>query len=210
MATTTKIVHQAIAILALPVAKTPALISYAQGIVKAMTNNPAFPTPTPTLAAVTTAIANLQSAELQAQARTKGAVTTRNEQRAALVTLLKQILAYIQATADANVENGASIIESAGVAVRKTPTHAARVFDAKAGAITGSAKLVAPSAARRASYEWQYSADGGKTWVPAPSTLQAKTTVTGLQSGTSVLFRYRAVLKAGEGAWSQTVALVVQ
>jgi hypothetical protein len=32
----------------------------------------------------------------------------------------------------------------------------------------------AVAASRRASYEWQDSADGGKTWVSAPSTLQAK------------------------------------
>src|ERR1019366_7566828 len=61
----------------------------------------------------------LQTAETAAQSRIKRAVTTRNEKHTALVAILQQLRAHIQAAADANVENGASIIESAGVAVRK-------------------------------------------------------------------------------------------
>jgi hypothetical protein len=41
--------------------------------------------------------------------------------------------------ADANVENGASIIESAGVGVRKVPVRTPRVFEAKPGLVSGLA-----------------------------------------------------------------------
>ena len=112
--------------------------------------------------------------------------------------------------ADANVENGASIIASAGLAVKKAPAHKPRVFTAKPGAVSGSAQLVAASAGRRASYEWEYSIDGGKTWVITPVTLQAKTTVAGLTPAAMVQFRYRPVLKTGEGDWSQVVTLLVK
>jgi hypothetical protein len=64
--------------------------------------------------------------------------------------------------------------------VKKTAVHSPRVFGAKPGTITGTAKLVTATAGHRASYEWEYSPDGGKTWVTAPATLQAKTTVPGL------------------------------
>ncbi len=50
----------------------------------------------------------------------------------------------------------------------------------------------------------------GKTWVIAPGTLQAKTTVTGLTPGATVQFRSRALTKSGEGDWSQTVQLIVK
>jgi hypothetical protein len=43
----------------------------------------------------------------------------------------------------------------------------------------GEATVTAVVAARRATYEWQYSADGGKTWITVPATLQARTTVPG-------------------------------
>ncbi len=42
----------------------------------------------------------------------------------------------------------------------------------------GSVKLIAKAVATRASYEWQYSIDQ-KTWTNAPSTLQAKTVISG-------------------------------
>jgi hypothetical protein len=166
--------------------------------------------PVPTLAEITSAINDLQTAETAALARTKGAVATRNEKRTALVRLLEQLKGNVQTAADANVENGASIIQSAGMALRKPTVRAPRVFAAKPGALSGTAQLVAASAAQRASYEWEYSADGGKTWITAPSTLQAETTVPGLTLGATVQFRYRPVTTTGEGDWSQPVSLIVK
>ena len=209
MPTNSKLTHIAIASLNLPT-KVPALITYAQGIVRGMTGNASFPSPTPPLATVTQAIATLQAAETAALARTKGAVATRNEARTALVQLLQQIKAQVQSAADAAPDNAPSIIQSAGIAVRKTPVRAPRVFAAKPGAVSGTVTLVTDSAARRASYEWEYSADGGKTWVLLPVTLQAKTTVTGLAVGATVLFRYRPVTKTGEQDWSQGISLLVK
>jgi hypothetical protein len=206
MSTIKPIQHRSIATLKLP-HPVGALITYAQGIVTRMTGNPAFATP---LSAVTAATSDLQTAETAALSRLKGAVAIRNEKRAALVALLEQLRSYVQTQADANVENGTSIIEGAGIAVRKAAVRTPRVFDAVAGAVSGSAKLVARSAGARASYEWQYSTDGGKTWLQAPATLQAKTTVVGLTAGATVQFRYRAVTKTGEGDWSQTLVLLVR
>jgi hypothetical protein len=201
--------HRSIVSLKLPRA-CPGLITYAQGIVTAMTGNPNFPTPVPPLSTVQQAIAALQTAETAALSRAKGAATVRNEKKQALVVLLQQLKATVQAAADANLESGASIIESAGVAVRKATIHAPRVFTAKPGAVSGSAKLIAKSAGPRSSYEWESSADGGKTWVNLPVTIQAKANVTGLASGTTMQFRYRPVTKTGEGDWSQVVSLLVK
>ena len=188
----------------------PALITYAEQIVKSMTNNPSFPTPSPTLASISQAIADLTSAEAAALSRAKGTALTRNDKRAALVKLLELLKAYVQSVADGNSETAATVIESAGLAVRKTPVRKPRVFSAKQGATSGSVKIITASAGPRSSYEWQYSTDGGKTWVIAPASLQAKTTVVGLTPGATVEFRYRPVTKTGEGNWSQTVQLIVK
>jgi hypothetical protein len=201
--------HRSIVSLKLPRAAT-ALTAFATGVVKAMTGNPQFPSSVPALATVTQAINDLTAAETAALSRVKGAVTTRNEKRTALAALLLQLKAYVQAVADANVENGASIIQSAGLGVRKPTARKPRVFEALPGTVSGMVKLLAKSAGPRSSYEWNYSLDGGKTWVIAPATMQAKTTVLGLTSGATVQFRYRAVTKAGEGDWSQTVVLLVK
>ena len=71
-------------------------------------------------------------------------------------------------------------------------------------------KLVAAAAARRAFVDWQYSTDGGKTWTTMPSTLQAKTTLSGMTPASTVEFKYRAVTKTGEGNWSAPVSLLVK
>ena len=209
MTTITKTNHRSLVPLKLPTV-VGALITFAEAIVRAMTNNLQFPTPAPTIAVLSQAIADLQTAETAALARTKGAVITRNEKKVALVALLQQLKGYVQTIADANVENGASIISSAGLAVRKVPTRAPRVFTAKPGKVSGTAALVAASAARRSSYEWEYSTDGGKTWVTTPVTLQAKSTILGLSPTATVLFRYRPVTKTGEGDWSQSVSLIIK
>jgi len=206
---TTKSVHRSLVSLDLP-KKVPALISYATSLVTAMTGNTSFPTPAPALASITAAISALQVTQSAAIARTKGAVTARNDKQAVLVALLQELKAYIQKTADADTDNSSAIIQSAGVSVKKTPVRKPRLFTAVQGAVSGTAKLVPASAGHRASYEWQYSTDAGKTWVPAASTLQTKTTVLGLAAGTTVLFRYRPVTKTGEGDWSQPVALLVK
>ena len=112
--------------------------------------------------------------------------------------------------ADATPENGASIIESSGLAVRKTPARAARAFTAEPGPVSGTATVTAVSAGQRTFFEWQSSSDGGKTWVSAPSSVKTKAVITGLTVGTTVQFRYRTVSKTGEGDWSQAVALVVK
>jgi len=209
MSDTTKSIRRPTVTLQLP-KSVPSLIVYAQGIVKRMTANPFFANPSPALAAVTSAIDDLQTAETAALARTKGTTAIRNAKRTALVALLQQLRTYIQTMADANTATvAASIIESSGVAVRKTPTGRARVFAATQGKVSGTAAVTAKTAAKRASYEWQYSTDGGKTWLTAPATLQSKTSIAGLTPGATVQFKYRAVTKAGEGDWSQPQSLIV-
>jgi hypothetical protein len=199
---------RALAALKLP-RKIGDLINVAQVIVKAMSGSPSFPNPQPTAAVMTAAVDDLVAAENAAKLRTTGTVALRNSKKAALVTLLEQWRTYVQSTADASPENAANIIQSGGVALRRSQVRKSLGFHAKLGTAPGSVKLVAPAAARRACYDWEYSVDGGKTWVGVPHTLQAKTTVTGLPTLTTVQFRYFATVKAGEETWSQTISILV-
>jgi hypothetical protein len=208
MTTMNQTIRPAVATLNLPTT-IAALIIFGRGMVTGMTGNPSFPNPSPPLATVTAAIDALASAETTAGGRAKGAVTARNVAKAALVLLLKEEKAYVQSVANADPENSATIIESARISVRKATPRSPRVFNAAQGPTTGTAKLVAASA-RRAAYEWEYSTDGGKTWVTAPPSLQARTVVTGLPAGTAVQFRYRTVTKTGAADWSAPVSLLVK
>ncbi len=202
-------VKRTFVILMLP-RRVPALITYAQSVVTAMTNNQHFPTPVPALTEVSAAILALQNAETAVLSGLKGVVVVRNDRRLALVKLLQELRGYIQHTADADPENGAAIIRSSGLPARKVPAHKPRVFTVEPGAVSGAVDIFAATAARRASYEWQYSTDGGKTWIEAAPSLRARTTITGLPVATVAQFRYRSVTKAGPSDWSQPVTLVVK
>jgi len=175
-----------------------------------MTNNPHFPTPLPALATITQAIDELRAAQAAALSRVQGAVSLRNDKRSALIKLLQALKGYIQGVANLVPETAATVIQSAGVAVRKTPTRRPRSLTAVPGPITGTAKVTAVSVGPRASYEWQVSTDGGKTWVDGPSSIRTKTVIVGLTPGATVAFRYRTVTKAGESDWSQSVTLIVR
>jgi len=194
----------------LPV-RIPALITMAKGIIAALTGNTAtFPSPDPSLAALSAALTDLETAESSVQARTRGAVAGRNEKRKELVTLLEQLKAYVQKVADANSETSAQTIQSIGLAVRKNALRQKQTFAAKTGPISGTIDLTAAVTARRASYEWQSSLDGGKTWTSLPTTIQSKTTVPGLTPGVTATFRSRTVTRTGEGNWTQATAIVVK
>ena len=210
MATSLKTVKRSLVSLNLP-RRVPALITMARGIVTALTNNATtFPPPDPSLATRSTALSDLETAESAGQARTRGAVAGRDEKRTALVMLLEQLKSYVQKTADADSDTAQQVIQRAGLAVRKLVIRQKQTFAAKTGTVSGAVALATVVAARRASYEWQSSVDAGKTWTTLPTTLQTKTTVSGLTTGATAMFRSRAVTRTGEGDWTQPTSIVVR
>src|SRR5271166_3723758 len=142
--------------------------------------HPSFLGASATLADVTVAIGDLETADAIAQTRAKGTAAARDDRRLALVVRMAELKAYVQKVADADMENGAALIQSAGMNVKKTAVRAPRVFAITQGPVSGTVKVVAAKAADRAAYDWEWSTDGGKTWQLAPSTMQAKTSLTGL------------------------------
>jgi len=186
------------------------VITFAQSLSTAMTGNASFPSPNPTLATFQANITALTNAETAVLARTKGAVQDRNAKLATLKTDLETLKAYVQGVADAaNPTNAASIVESAGMTVRKITLHDKPALGVKQGSVSGTVNLAAKAPAHRAAYAWQYSTDQ-KTWTSTPQTLQAKTGVSGLTAGTTYYFRVQVLTMTGEGDWSQIVSLLVK
>lgn len=200
--------HRSLATLNLP-RSVPAIVAHAQAVVAAMTDNPHFPAPVPALWLLTKALVDLETAEAVALTRAKGAAAIRNEKRTMVGSLLQQLRGYVQVTADSDPENGAAIIASAGMTVKKLADRPPRVFSAKPTAVPGEVKIIAPKAGDRASYDWEYSADGGVNWLTMPSTVQSSTRLDGLTPGRSVMFKYRSVTKKGVGEWSPAITAKV-
>ncbi len=191
-------------------ASIPLLIEYLRAILAAMTGNAHFPTPNPPLATVTTAVGGLESAQAATKTRAPGSVPARDTAHSLVLVQARQLLGYVQLIADASPEQAAEIIESAGLKSRRSVTPTKPPFAVKPGPVSGSARLAVQAAGNRAAYDWEYSLDGGKTWVAVPTTLQAKTVITGLPVAASVMFRSRGVIKGGAADWSQPLSLLVK
>jgi len=183
--------------------------AFAKSVVTAITNNPSFPAPTPSIATLDADIAALDAAEAVVLTRAKGSAEARDVKLAAVKVDLEHLLAYVQQVADANPSTAESIIQSAGMSVKKVGVRAKSDLTAELGSVSGSLKLIAKAAANRASYEWHYSTDQ-KTWTNAPVTLQARTVLAGLTPAVIYFFRFRPVTRVGEGDWSQVVSLLVK
>jgi hypothetical protein len=90
------------------------------------------------------------------------------------------------------------------------------VLEAKLGTASGSVVLranetllVGRGVRKRAAFNWQLSADGGKTWTNAPSTPLASTAIDGLTPLTTYAFRVCVTVSKATGEWSQAVTLLV-
>jgi hypothetical protein len=188
-----------------------ALISLAQAIESAMSSaKVTFPSPTPTLAQFTSDIGDLVTAENAAKMRTKGAVQTRDAKLAVVIADLKLLVAYVETVANADPSNAAAIAISAGMVIRKPPVTSKSDLNFRKTAASGSVVVMARVGSRqKEAHEWEYSVDGGKTWLTLPTTTQAKTTITGLTTGSSVQVRHRAVSTTGITAWSDAASSMV-
>lgn len=201
--------HRVIAALKMP-KQGSLLIGVARAIAQAMNGNKTFPNPDPSIATLQTAISDLDAAENQAKTGLKSALAARSQKRKALYLLLEQEKSHVQKVADADPDRAHEIIVSAAMSVRKVPIRTKRVFTARQTPVSGTVELFTGRVAQRASYEWQYSSDGGKTWQSAAPTLKAKTLVPGLQPGVTYAFRFRSLTNAGLSEWSDAVTLLVR
>ena len=116
-------------------------------------------------------------------------------------------LAYVNAIAKLNQPNAITIIEAALMTVINQGPRVIKPITVKVGTDAGTAIVSCPATTFEGkrvagSYEKQWSADGGKTWVPLTTTSKCKIIATGLASGVPVIFRSRTTTtKGGTSAW---------
>jgi len=201
----------------LPRKKIPALLALAKAIYQGMLANPTlFPSPSPSLAVLLALITALETA--QGAVRTvRGAAAARDAKRDELVTALESEAMYVQTLCDASPEQAMTLIKAAAMDAAKLPTGAKPVLQAKQGPQPGSVILVANETLlvgrgvhKKALFNWQMSADGGKTWLALPATPLASTEVLGLTSLTTYAFRVSVTVAKVTGEWSQAVTIVVR
>lgn len=192
----------------------PQLIAKTRQIVIAMTGNANFPTPAPTLAALTAAADDLEAklaAADQARLASEAATLTQNTSVGSLTALLTSEGNYVQTASGGD----AAKIESAGMEVRDPSTPIGELpaptdLDATEGDHNGELDLHWAPVRGAKSYLIEKSADPptATSWAVAQVSTKSSATVTGLTSGSKVWFRVAAVGAAGNSGWSQPAVKV--
>lgn len=185
-------------------------INKTKSIVQDIGNNATiFVTPVPTLSSVTGHITALETAQTNVASKVPDAVNARKPKYDAVMTDMRALLMYVQGLADAAAtpDLAVSIITTAGFDVKNTGSFNKPTLTAIFNSDTGKVTLRAKAIGIRASYNWQYSTDGGTTWIAMPSTLQAKTTIGGLILSNKLVFCVMPVTKDGENIWSDPVSI---
>ena len=211
MATRTlnKLIHMRV-VLGLTRLTNKQYITAAKAIVVAMTNNPNFPTPSPSLQAVEAAIDAVDKAETAAKTRGVGLAAARDAAKRKLAQLLDHLRDYVQGICDASPTDGVAIAQSAGMKAKKRPgPRLAPHLSVDDGEVSGSVALTAKALGGPATYYWSYSLDG-KTWIAVPDTMIAKATIAGLTAGQIYSFRFRALTRKGPVDFSQVVTHMVR
>jgi hypothetical protein len=177
-----------------------------------------FPSPTISMAAFLTLIQAFETAQqTTTTTRARGTSKARNTKRNAVWTAMESLRTYVQGLADElTPDPAAALIEAAGLLVAGKRVHAKPVLQAKLTTTPGVVHLVAnasillgKTSRKKATFHWQWSADGGKTWTSAPSTPYANTEIPGLALMTTYTFRVSVTIGKVTGEWSQPVGLLV-
>jgi hypothetical protein len=185
------------------------LIVAARAIVAAGRENPALPNPFPALDRLEKAVLALDAAQIAAQSRAVGTVTARNAAVARVYAMLAQYKSAVQTVADADPANAAPVIVDSGLRTRRESTRRKTTFSVKPGRVSRSLTAEVKAIAKRASYEWEISLDGGKTWIRVRRTLQTKTVISDLPLGKFAQVRCRPVTKSGPGDWIGPITVLV-
>ncbi len=164
-------------------------------------------------------ITNLTVSQQAVRTRT-GSAANRNVDRDLLWTAMLTQRTYVQVLVNQSPERAIALIHNAGFVLGGyTPKYKALLSltrGTQSGTVLCDANvglLVAGMGAQKSSqnrfFGWEYTLDGSKTFVAAPSTPIGKTVLLGLPPLATVGVRVSLTNRSGQGAWSQVVSIIV-
>jgi hypothetical protein len=184
------------------------------GIITGMTGNASYPTPSPTLAAVTAALNAFTTAVNDAINNGGGTVLTiaKTARRAELVALLRQLATYVQLECKGNLE----VLVSSGFPIQKptrdpigelpVPSNLTVSLGNYSGQLNASVTPVFGAAV----YNWRLTTAAAPTVVvQSAQTTAANNTFTGLTPGVVYNVEVNVVGAAGPSGWSDPVSQMV-
>lgn len=165
-------------------------------------------------------ITDVQAAQVAVRTRVIGAAATRDVHLRALIGGMETERVFIQALADTTPSHAIQLIQNAGLVVaastastklllvlRNGPQPGSVACDANVGLLVG-AEAKHPYAARF--YGWQYTVDGGDTFLPSATTATGKALLTGLTPLTVVGVRVNITLGGVTSEWTDVATILVR
>lgn len=214
------LMRRARAILDIDKDNTGEVLGKAKGMLGGIGGHPnLFASPNPPLSVIKDQVVVVDAAQVLASTRAKGTATARNVQRGILVGMLETEVTYVQGVADhsATPEEAAATIEAAALKVAPVAQRTKALLTVSQGPTAGSVHLdafakllVGKHQAKKTFFNWQYTADGGLTYITLSSTPKSKTTLEGLTPLHT--YGFRVSLTNPDGiveAWSQVVTFLV-
>jgi Fibronectin type III domain len=187
------------------------LLLFGRNVVTMMTGNPAFGTPFPTLAAMTTALDALEISAEAAMDRSRTAIANRNADYATALSLLRQLAAYVESH---SVDDVAVLISSGFEPVKGStpigPLQTPYTAFLHQGPISGSIRARTSKVRGAYSYNWRLAlASAPTTYLQDVQTTAARYVFEGLTPGQTYIVQVSAVGAAGETSWSADTSIMV-
>jgi hypothetical protein len=177
-----------------------------------MTNNAAYPSPSPALAAITTATNDFATAIANAANGGTDLTVIKNQKRAALGALIRQLASYVHVACNGDL---ATLLTS-GFPIQKPTRTPVGVLPAPAtpvlslGARTGELNASTSPIPNGYTYNWRVALASAPTvYVQETQTTAARDVIEGLTPGQIYLVDVNVVGSAGPSDWSDTAQLMV-
>lgn len=177
-----------------------------------------FTAPSPPLSVLEAQIAKVEQCQAQVEAGGRGMASARDFERSTLVGMMESERQYVQLLADSTPtwEAKVALIQASGLEVAGDTSYQKAVLTVRQGPpgtveLDAYARLLAGKRGPMRFFNWEYTTNGGQSFVALPPTPISKTTVANLTPLTTVGFRVCVTHSDGTtGAWSQVVMFLVQ
>ncbi|MEA3186246.1 MAG: hypothetical protein QOD99_76 [Chthoniobacter sp.] len=178
------------------------LIAFTRNVIALMTGNTSYPTPTPSLAALTASVDAFETAVHDALDGGKIVILTRNAARTELLSLLRQLAAYVQGHCGADVltlvSSGFEAVRApAPVGVLPAPQNLRLALTG----MSGEMLLRFDRVANVANYSVQTATSPAGPWEDQDLSTSTRVLLSGLTPGTVYWARACANGSAGASEW---------
>lgn len=187
------------------------LIAFARNVIALITGNAQYPTPTPTLAVLTTSVNAFETAVQEALDGGKIVIATRNAARVELLALLPQLAAYVQGSCKADLP----ALLSSGFAAVRAPSPVGALPPPQNPRLTytdksGELLLKFDRVTNAASYSVQTAPTAVGPWADEALSTSTRVVIRGLTPGETVWARACPNGSKGASEWTApTTAMAI-